>query len=216
MIYAPEPENKVDLSGESVDTLNNRMRDYYGIVSTGQANWRLVWSNDQFEDRFGEYEDKTPEGIFIRRVKEWRRVPKYRQWIRDKWVLEALVEVPHGTIELATKLTYEPMYAFPHIDRQPRVPIWDAIKLLIDSVNAKVGISHRPRYQDPEANPEEAAEEREARLKRIEEDLYGNDNDVTDALRYREGVGFTTSKIKGSETVERTPPRVERLRKDVH
>jgi len=184
---------------EELNILNTRLKDYFGQVTTGEANWRVVYSNDQFEDRHGEYEDRTPEGLLIRRVTEWRNVPKYRQWIQDKWVLEALVEVPLGTLELGTKLTYEPMYAFPHIDKQPRIPIWAAVRLLIDSVNEKVGVTVGARYKDPESNPQEAAVHKDAELARIQEDLFGNETDIGDALAYRQGVGFTTSKIKSGE-----------------
>ena len=186
---------------EELDRLNIKLKDYFGSVSTGEPNWRVVYSNDQFEDRYGDYEDRTPEGLLIRRVSEWRHVPKYSQWIVDKWVLEALVEVPLGTLEIDTKLTYEPMYGFPHIDKKPRIPIWAACKLLIDGVNEKVGITVGARYKDPESNPREAVHYKQEELKRIEEDLYGNETDIGDALAYREGVGFTTSKIKSGEKV---------------
>jgi hypothetical protein len=183
---------------ETLEVINQRLKDYYGSTEN-QPNWRVVFSNDQFENRYGDYEDRTPEGFLIRRYSGFRLVPKYRQWIKDKWVLEMLVEVPPNTQELATKLSYEPAYAFPFRDGRPLLPIWDAVKYLIDGINSKVGITH-PRYKDPDSNPKEALENQRVRLQEIEADLFGNETSTTDALAYKQGVGFTTSKLLTDNT----------------
>ena len=177
---------------ESIEIINRRLIDVYGSESN-LANWRVVWSPDQFEDRYGTYEDHTPEGIFLRRVTEVRHVPKYRQYIDDKWLLEALVQVPPVNVDelRGVNHTYECMHAFPYHQGRPLVPIWPALKLLIDTVNAQVGVSSRARYKDPMADPKIAPEVKEARLRELEEELYGNETDVGDALAYRQGVGYT-------------------------
>jgi hypothetical protein len=184
---------------EPVEVLNQRLIDCYGTTND-RGNWRVVWSEDQFEDRYGDYEDRTPEGILIRRVSEVRRVPKYRQWVPEKWCLETLMEVPFlNSAELpGLKLTYELVYAFPHRDGKPLMPSWGALRFLIEEINRKIGISTGPRYKDPESDPLEAREVQEQRLKGLQEELFGNETDIGDALAYKQGVGYTgTPLIKG-------------------
>lgn len=178
-----------------VEQINQKLIDYYGKFETNEPNWRLVWSEDQYEKRYGDYEDRTPEGILIRRVSEFREVPKYKQWVPEKWVLESLVVVPEGTQELATKTSYEPIYVFPYVNKEPLVPAWPAIKLLVDSILEQVGVdSIGAKYKDPEANPKEALEFQEQRIEAIEQSLFGGETELGDALARGDGVGFTTSK----------------------
>ena len=178
---------------EPLEVINRRLEDYYGTEDK-KASWREVSSNDQYENRYGDYEDRTPEGLLLRRYSGFRMVPKYSQWIVDKWVLEMLVVVPPGTMELTTKLSYEPAYAFPFIDGKPRIPIWDAVNYLIKGVNERVGVTQGVRYKNPDATPQDAVMNKEMRLLELEESLYGNETQVGDALAHGEGVGYTTSK----------------------
>jgi hypothetical protein len=185
-----------------VDTLNRNLINHYGRDnSTNLPNWRVVWSEDQFEQRYGEYEDRTPEGLLIRRFSGVREAPKYRQWVEEKWCLEALIPIPSiNTQELPeTKLSYELIYPFPHHNRIPLIPIWSAVRLVIEEVHRKTGAQGQgPFYKDPMSDPKIASELKEAKLKELEEDLYGNETDIGDALAYRQGTGFTTSKLKGN------------------
>ena len=80
---------------EPVDSINKQLVDHFGTDTiTGLAMWRVVFSEDQFEKRLGTYDDFTPSGIYLRTVTEVREVPKYRQWIKRKYVLENLVLIP--------------------------------------------------------------------------------------------------------------------------
>ena len=81
------------------------------ILSPGEYSglpmWRIVWTNEQFEKRFGEWHDFSTEGLFIRSVTEQREAAKYTH-CRDKYILERLVAVPEyqqivGPIELYKK-----------------------------------------------------------------------------------------------------------------
>ena len=187
----------------TVDEINKKLIDYYGKFETGEPNWRLVWSEDQYEKRHGEYEDRTPEGILIRRVTEWREVPKYRQWIPKKWVLETLVVVPVGTMELTTKTSFEPIYAFPYVNGRVLIPAWPAVKLLVESILERVGIDQvGARYKDPESNPKEAVEIQKERIEAIEQSLFGGETELADALARGDAIGFTTSKEFKSGTKE--------------
>lgn len=162
---------------ESIDVINQRLVDYFGKFDD-KPKWRIVFSEDQYENRLGTYNDYTREGIFLREVTEVRLVPKYKQWIHKKWVLEKLVEVPEVCQdEILSRLSYEPIWVFEDKKGNPLPPIWIAIEYLITSVEGKRGV----KLEEPNGNLEE-------RIKRLEEYLFGDENAVTDSLAYREGV----------------------------
>lgn len=175
-----------------IDRINVTLLDNYGRLENLQT-WRVVWSEDQFEWRYGTYEDRTLEGIFIREVTERRKVPKYRQWAPEKWVLERLLVVPmdadpnHPQIDSA--LSYEPIWVFD----EETPPIWFAVKFIVDQVYENMeqhdtGV----KYIDPDiGHPDDVKGRREEVLKDIEESLFGNETDTGDALAYRQAVGYT-------------------------
>lgn len=181
----------IDLPVE-IETLNRNLINFYGKdQSTNLPNWRIVWSEDQFEFRQGEYEDRTSEGLLIRRVNEVRFVPKYRQWTPKKWCLEGLIPIPSINAEElpSSKLSYELFYAFPYKDGKPLIPVWPAVRLVIEEVLRKVNARGQgPLYRDPENDPVVADGMKEQRLKELEEDLFGNETDVGDALAYKQGI----------------------------
>lgn len=176
-----------------IDKVNCHLTDHFG-QQYDRPTWRVVWSEDQFEYRYGTYEDRTPEGFFIREVAERRKVPKYSQWIHEKWVLERLVVVPlddvdHPTIDSA--LSYEPIYPF----EEHLPPVWHAVKFIIENIYENMRQHDvEAKYRDPESTPKEAQNAKEERVKELEEALFGNETEAGDALAYKQGVGFTTSK----------------------
>ncbi len=177
---------------KDIDRINVTLLDHYGRLENIQT-WRIVWSTDQREWRYGTYEDFTEGGIFIREVTERREVPKYSQWAPNKWVLERLLVVPvdaspdHPQIDSA--LSYEPLWAFD----EELPPEWVAVKFIVDSIYENMrqhdtGV----KYKDPDIGfPEEVAGRKEERLKDIEESLFGDETDMGDALAYKQGVGYT-------------------------
>lgn len=172
---------------ETIEILNQRLIDYYGLdTASNQAMWRIVFSDDQFEKRFGEYEDRTPSGLFIRRVSEVREVPKYRQWIQHCYVLENLCIVPISQlIDLpATKTTYEPIFIYKNFKTdKPLPPIWSVTKIVIDGVLlAKGKVNNYAKYK------EQPIEERQKEFQEMYDYLYGDRTDTLDALAYKEGV----------------------------
>lgn len=173
--------------------INTRLEDYYGQLDN-KPKWRVSWSDDQFETRYGDFEDRNKEGTLIRCVGEWRQLPKYRQYINPgRWLLERLMEMPSFTSKFATKLSYECLFAF----KVDQIPNWVVVRAIVETVNKNMeqaGIY--TKYKDPDRDPKEAEANKEARLQGLEEALFGNETETGDALAYRQGVGFTTSKIK--------------------
>ena len=178
---------------EPVDGINTRLKDYFGVDTiTGQPIWRIVWSESQFENRLGTYDDITPSGIYLRTVTEVRYVPKYSQWINDRWVLERLVIVPGvNKDELPdSKVSYEPIYVFQTGSGQYLPPKFEAAKFVVDAVYSVQGAGNLARYKDPDAglNKEDQFEKKRAEIDTLQEELFGNESYVGDALAHKEAV----------------------------
>jgi hypothetical protein len=164
---------------ESIESLNKRLIDHYGIDSdTGRPMFRIVWANDETEKRLMAFTDFGIELIHP----EVREVKKY-PYLKDLYVLERLVVVPDiNQHELPSqKLSYEPIWAYRDVNNNPLPPIWDVTKLIVDTLYAALGKKSLRNYIEPE-------EGKEDRIKKIQEELFGNETDVSDALAYKTGV----------------------------
>lgn len=169
---------------EKIEALNARLIDHFGIAWNGWAIFRIVWSEDQFENRLTEYDDKGNKLIFP----EIRWLPKYKQYISDKYLIERLVSVPQvNQADLVDKISYEPLFTFEDGFGNPLPPSWEASKFVIDTVLAAQGESSMyAKYVDPDKdNPKE---KRLERIEKLEQELFGNETSVGDALAYKQGV----------------------------
>jgi hypothetical protein len=177
---------------ENIESLNNQLIDLFGIDSlTGQSIWRIVFSEYQFEKRLGTYDDFTPNGLYIRTVTEVREVPKYRQWIQEKYVLERLVVVPEVNIpELPTsRVSYEPIFVFEDKYSNYLPPRLDAAKFVIDTIYAAQYENHSlAKYKDPESSQENALELQKERVDELVEAIFGDSTDISEAITRKEGI----------------------------
>ena len=173
------------LSDTDIRLLNRKISDFFGKIEN-KARYRVTWSEDEFEYRRMEFTDR---GIKLL-VPEVRKVPKYRTWIVDKYVLEQLTIVPEiNKGELTEKLSYEPIFVFEDSRGNALVPLWQAVRVVITQVLQNIeSAGNYTKYKDPDADPEEALENKKKRLADLQEDLFGNETDTTDALAYKEGV----------------------------
>ena len=172
---------------ESIEVLNRRLIDYYGIaIDSGNPIYKIVWSEDQYEKRFTKF---TKEGFELP-YEEVRELPKYKQWIHNKWILEQIVIVPENSEkQLTVKMSYEPLWVFQTENGEPLPPKWEAIEVIIGTVNVARGKEYAfAKYPDPEADPLVEIEIQRAKLEKIEEELFGNETDIGDALAYKSGV----------------------------
>ena len=173
---------------ETIDSINSQLKELYGVDTVGgDVMWRISWSEDQFEKRLGTYSDYTREGIYLRTVTEVREVPKYRQWIQQKYVLERLVAIPDiSQDELpTTKLSYEPMYVFESAQGVPLPPRLDVCRIIIDTVYSAMGKTNMAKYKDDFSKYTPEAQE-----KRIEEIMayLWDSSDISESLHQREGI----------------------------
>lgn len=178
---------------EPIESLNKQLIDLYGIDTvTGKAIWRIVWSEDQFEKRLMAYTDEGLELLYP----EVREVPKYRQWIKEKYVLERLVIVSDINKEelVGLKQSYEPLYVFMDKDDNYLPPILMVAQIVIDGIYAAQGKNKLTKYTDPDLDPEMQRKKFET----ISQYLYGNETEVSDALNRHEGIvvpnSYTTQK----------------------
>lgn len=160
---------------EPIESINLQLEDHFGLdTMTGRPIFRVVWSEDQYEMRLTE---TTKEGFFLP-YPIVQELPKYKQWIKERYVLERLVIVPEIQREElpASKTSYEPIWVFEGKDGQYVPPTFWACKFIIDTLYAALGKSSLAKYVDEEAkHPEEVREER---IKRLEEELFGDESSL--------------------------------------
>lgn len=177
-----------------VQEINRKLQDHFGIdTSTGQVLWRVVWSGDQYENRLVDCNDN---GVPLLHP-EVRLVPKYMQWVGMKWTLERLVAVPYvNMLELPSqKLSYEPMFPFEDKRGNAIQPSFEASKFIIDAVYAAMGQGSLSKYRDSGDSPEKT----KARVAKIEQELFGDENSITDALARGDGVALNNMDMKVKE-----------------
>jgi hypothetical protein len=176
---------------EPIERINNQLQDLYGIdTSTGQPMWRVAFSDDQFEHRLDDYEDKTESGIYLRTVREVRYVPKY--WFKGRYVLERLVLVPYTSmLELpAVKMSYEPLHIFQTGSGHYLPPRLDACQFAIDLVHTAMGQGDMAKYKDPDSglSKDDIIEKQRERIDNLQEELFGNETFTGDALAHHEAI----------------------------
>lgn len=172
---------------ETIDSLNRQLVDLFGIdtIST-KPMFRIVWSEDQFEKRLT---DCTKEGLTLLHP-QVMDLPKYRQWIKEKYVLERLVLVPEINKEdlPSEKLSYEPLWVFEDRRGNYLPPKLEAAKLVIDTVYAAMGRGKLAKYSDPDNEMEQAIENKKKRIDGIVHDLFGDETVISDALTRKEAI----------------------------
>lgn len=174
---------------ESIKSINHKLkRDYGTEISCGdKPRFRVVFSEDQYEKRITKF---TDDGLELLRP-EVRTLPKYRQYIKAKYILERLVPVGVGT-DLVEKVSYEPAWVFQDKNGNYLPPFFRGCIFVIESLfNSIDKAGTFTKYKDKSIDPEE----RKAELKRVEDELFGNETDLTDNLHYGSGIVVPESKL---------------------
>jgi hypothetical protein len=141
-----------------------------------------VWADDEVEKRLV---NESAGGIVLL-FPEFREMKKY-SYLPHVYVLERLVVVPEEQQkELGVKISYEPLWAFRDRNNNPLPPTWIASKVVIDSLYAALGKSSLRKYVDDEKNT--TPEGRDQRITEMQEELFGDETETGDALRYGEGI----------------------------
>lgn len=175
---------------ETVEVINKRLADIYGKFESGDANWRVVWSDDIFEKRWTFHTDEGFELVNPRLVER----PKYLQWAAHVFILERIMPVPDFVeSDLTTTVSYEPVWVFRDKNGNALPPVWDAIEFLIQNVMKQSAKVVGRKYKDPEEGID-PIELKKERVRLLQEHLYGNETPIGDALSYDSGVGYGVRK----------------------
>lgn len=189
----------IKLPKGEINRLNRRLSDNFGSIDN-QANFRLIWSEDEFENRYTNY---TREGFQLQQP-EVQHLPKYRQWIHDKHILERLTAVPavDGN-DLTVIRSYEPLHVFEN-SKGPTVPTWHVLAFIVTNVlNAIRTQGQYVKYKDPLSDPKTAMEVQKARIDSLVEELFPNETDLGDALAYKDGVSYAGIEMPRNEGEKR-------------
>lgn len=178
---------------EPIESINKQLVSLFGIDSdTGRPMFRVVESWTQYEKRLT---NVTAEGFALQRPEVLEK-PKYDQrdldW-KEKYILERLVIVPLANQEEipTSGMSYEPLWVFKDPFNEPLPPRVDACKLVIDTMYAALGKSSMAKYVDPDLDPEQRIEDKLARVKELEEQLFGDESSLLLRTVTGEAVGYT-------------------------
>lgn len=165
---------------ESIESINEKLVNMYGKWMDGRPNFRVVFSHDQIEKRWLTH---TKDGFELLHpiVSE---APKYRHYIVDKYVLERLIPIV-GETDLVEKTSYEPAWVFQDKNQNYLPPFFEGCMHVIESLLSVIDKAGSfKKYKDPTFSPEYRA----AELKKVYDQLWGNESDVADHLSYKTGV----------------------------
>lgn len=182
----------------TVELVNKRLLQDYGRFSTtDKPMWRVIWSEDQMEKRWVTH---TKDG-FAYLEPEVQLVPKYRQYIQDKYVLERIVALPEFIEnDLVEQVSYEPVWVFEDKHGNALPPIWPAVRLVVEQVYKAAAVQVGRKYVDPdEAKSKMTKEERLAEVDKRVKELFGNETATGDSLAYKEGVTVPAMPAKETE-----------------
>jgi hypothetical protein len=170
-----------------IDRLNRLLIDFYGIGFNDLPYFRVVWSDDMFELR---KRTSTDAGVQLL-IPKIMNSPKYKGFIEHKYVLESLTIITeYAQTDMALPYSYEPKFVFEDKAGNALYPRWDAMYLILESIRANIqgaGFG-QVKYKDPTTDPVTGALAAKAELDRVQQELFGNESDITDALKLKSGI----------------------------
>lgn len=179
---------------EPIEVINQRLVDYFGRFENGQANFRLVWSEDFLEKRLI-YSTKEGFDLLTPIISEDKKC----SYIDNRYLLVRLVPVPEVNQPdlCGAKTSYEPVWTFEDGNGNPLPPKWEAIKVLIELIDESMynAFKQQVKYKqdEKEGNTLDAIKHR---VSIISEQLFGNETAVGDSLSLDSAVGYGTRQRK--------------------
>lgn len=170
---------------ETMKVLNSRLIDYFGKFESGDANFRIVWSDDETEKRLVSHTVNGVELLFP----EMAIVPKYA-YIKARFILERIVPIPNidSPEMLDKKLSYEPIWVFENAKNEALAPNWEVTNILIRTLLDQNLYRNGPyKIAEGEGN---TTEELEYRAEKMEELLFGDESAISTALAQGSAVGY--------------------------
>lgn len=115
--------------------INDWLIDTYGKDLLGRAKFRIVWSTDHIEKRFGTFDEYTPSGaIYLRTWTGVKELPKYpRNVWGECFILERVMDIPPDGVYGWDH--YEPLWSFIREDRKTTYrPTWKSVNFLVQMI----------------------------------------------------------------------------------
>ena len=134
------------MKNKVIDELNTRLAKQYGKNLLGQPHFRLVWSEDLYETRVGQFNIFSGP-IFLRTHVGAKQVKKYN-YIKERWILE-MWKLAHcqPTIELPEPDGYECIYLFEDRFERPLPVVFEKIeKFLFFVLNPQMDYVQMKQY----------------------------------------------------------------------
>jgi hypothetical protein len=165
---------------EPIEDINKKLVDEFSRdISDGRPIYRVVWSDDQLEKRITTHDDNGNQLIHP----EVRLLPKYKQYIRHRYVLERLTPII-GETDLLEKMSYEAIWTFQDRNGKYLPPWFDACRHIIENVIHNMAVrNYYAKYKDTMSKEQYLAD-----LQKMEDELFGNETDVGDHLAYGSGI----------------------------
>jgi hypothetical protein len=170
---------------EELKIINKGLLDTYGKTLDGKPRFRVIWSEQTFETRLGDFEDYTPAGIFIRRSREVRQVKKY-SYLKDRFILEAYMPEQKSNPEVMNGDGYEPLFVFQSSKGEFLKPHRWACDYVISRYLTAIGGEVVKKNEDIVRREHEEEIDKEAA--KFVEYLENESSDMMNSFRYGESV----------------------------
>jgi len=186
----------IKTSDADLELMNRYLKEWYGETDNN-PHFRIVWSEDLTEKRLTQY---TKDGFQLIRP-EVKELPKYKQWIHNKYLIEKLTVVPRFVeTDLVEQLSYEPLFVFENGKGEYLPPRLDVSRKVIESILGSLGATNEVRYKDPRIDGNNGLYNQEQERKRISDYLFADETPIGDALATRSGVAYGPGSSPNSST----------------
>jgi len=145
-----------------VEVFNERLIQLYGYEQlTQQPKYRIVWSDDQTEKRYGSYDLLSKEsGIWLGVKQGLVEIKKY-WYLKECYLLERVEANLNRQDTLYDKWTYEPILTFLDKEDNPLPLNWRAIEFAINHIEKA---EKRIRTESEDLQEEEKSLEKESEV----------------------------------------------------
>lgn len=175
-----------------VKEINERLLNLYGRhVAADKALFRVSWSEDQLEKRFGTFNVYTGD-VFLREETGIRETPKY-SYLDNQWVVERLHINYHQDV-MEGGYIYEPLWAFP----KGLPPKWEAIDYCVKMALQMLPVEEdkkTPKTEKEAIYQDEEKKKLEVKETRNELDNIANESDLELRLKDGDAVSFAGKRM---------------------
>jgi hypothetical protein len=169
----------------TVAEINSWLRNNIGKNLFGQALYRVVFSDDQTEKRFGTFND-FHGNLFIRSFTGVREVKKYPyivgRYVFERWFPPELTQ--HDELIGSEKGSYEPIYVFETYKGEP-------LPVTLKICQFLVRCCESPQVMTPQERMDLAQQAEDAEIKEFVDTLTEDSDPLLNALHMKEAIGYT-------------------------